>query len=446
MSGAQRTGRAHMHTHTHTHTLLLTASTLPLLPSPPLPSRSVSEACKGILIVKLLGWESSFAARIAQARGKELSEKWRVALYNAINSSAVEAGPLFASALALVTFGLTSSTPLTPGQAFTALALFQILRGPLMVLPMLTGQYAGASASLARLRDFLAAEELTEYRQFVGQQQGQGGQQGGGGAAVRLQGLRATWGPQPPAPAATGSAFTLQVGALAAPVGGITAVVGPIASGKSTLLAALLGDLHVQAGSVQVALSAEGGQAGEAGSSSSSSSSKGAAAAAAPPAIAYAAQQPFILNASLRDNILFGAALDAGRYALAVECCALAADFERLPAGDATEIGERGVNLSGGQVRARRGPVCARSALCTSTHTLSLSHTHTPPPHPTTLARRKLACPWRAPSTPTPPCCCWMTCCLLWMPVWPGCCGRGPCAAPWAGAAQQRRAASAALC
>ncbi len=398
----------------------------------------MSEACKGILIVKLLGWESSFAARIAQARGKELSEKWRVALYNAINSSAVEAGPLFASALALVTFGLTSSTPLTPGQAFTALALFQILRGPLMVLPMLTGQYAGASASLARLRDFLAAEELTEYRQFVGQQQGQGGQQGGGGAAVRLQGLRATWGPQPPAPAATGSAFTLQVGALAAPVGGITAVVGPIASGKSTLLAALLGDLHVQAGSVQVALSVEGGQAEEAGGSSSKS------AAAPPPAIAYAAQQPFILNASLRDNILFGAALDASRYALAVECCALAADFERLPAGDATEIGERGVNLSGGQVRMQspRGP-SVRAQRPLHLHTRSLSHTH-PPPH--LPARRKLACPWRAPSTPTPPYCCWMTCCLLWMPVWPGCCGRGRCVAHWAGAAQQRRAASAALC
>lgn len=65
--------------------------------------------------------------------------------------------------------------------------------------------------------------------------------------------------------------------------------------------------------------------------------------------LAYVPQIPFILNASLRDNILFGAPFDAARYDAVLEACCLLPDLAVLPAGDATEIGERGINLSGGQ-------------------------------------------------------------------------------------------------
>lgn len=65
--------------------------------------------------------------------------------------------------------------------------------------------------------------------------------------------------------------------------------------------------------------------------------------------LAYVPQIPFILNASLRENILFGAPFDADRYRRVLEACCLLPDLAILPAGDATEIGERGINLSGGQ-------------------------------------------------------------------------------------------------
>ena len=65
--------------------------------------------------------------------------------------------------------------------------------------------------------------------------------------------------------------------------------------------------------------------------------------------LAYVPQIPFILNASLRDNILCGAPFDAARYDAVLEACCLLPDLAVLPAGDATEIGERGINLSGGQ-------------------------------------------------------------------------------------------------
>ncbi|VDN33674.1 unnamed protein product [Gongylonema pulchrum] len=65
--------------------------------------------------------------------------------------------------------------------------------------------------------------------------------------------------------------------------------------------------------------------------------------------VAYVPQQPWIQNLSLMDNILFGAPLDSERYAAVLEACALVPDLATLPAGDQTEIGEKGINLSGGQ-------------------------------------------------------------------------------------------------
>jgi ATP-binding cassette subfamily C (CFTR/MRP) protein 1 len=63
----------------------------------------------------------------------------------------------------------------------------------------------------------------------------------------------------------------------------------------------------------------------------------------------YVPQQPWIQNANVRDNILFGKPMDPRRYAATIKACALEADFDKFPDGDETEIGERGVNLSGGQ-------------------------------------------------------------------------------------------------
>ena len=65
--------------------------------------------------------------------------------------------------------------------------------------------------------------------------------------------------------------------------------------------------------------------------------------------IAYIPQQPFLLNATLRDNILFGKVYDEELYNSTIKICQLLPDIEMLPGGDQTEIGERGINLSGGQ-------------------------------------------------------------------------------------------------
>ena len=65
--------------------------------------------------------------------------------------------------------------------------------------------------------------------------------------------------------------------------------------------------------------------------------------------IAYVAQQPWLLNSSIRENILFGESFRPRRYDFVLEACALKPDIDLMPAGDLTIIGERGLNLSGGQ-------------------------------------------------------------------------------------------------
>jgi len=104
------------------------------------------------------------------------------------------------------------------------------------------------------------------------------------------------------------------------PEGALVAVVGQVGSGKSSVLSAILGEMEKLTGVVQ---------------------RKGS--------VAYVAQQAWIQNCILQENILFGSIMQKQFYQQVLEACALLPDLEQLPNGDQTEIGERGVNISGGQ-------------------------------------------------------------------------------------------------
>ena len=107
-----------------------------------------------------------------------------------------------------------------------------------------------------------------------------------------------------------------------------TGIIGPVASGKTTLIRSIVGSVKSSSGQVNLWKGGTG----------------------------YASQTAFILNSTVKDNILFGEDFDQERYDKCVWCCNLKKDFEQFPAGDMSELGERGVTLSGGQ-KARVG-VC----------------------------------------------------------------------------------------
>lgn len=126
------------------------------------------------------------------------------------------------------------------------------------------------------------------------------------------------------------------------PKGKLTLVVGRNGSGKSSLLSALLHEMFKLEGGTLVW-------------------DKYAT-------IAYLPQSPWLLNATIRENILFGESYRPRRYQKVLEACSLLPDLDLLPGKDQTEIGERGINLSGGQ----RQRICLARALYSSANVVLL--------------------------------------------------------------------------
>ncbi|KAK2941716.1 Multidrug resistance-associated protein [Blattamonas nauphoetae] len=121
-------------------------------------------------------------------------------------------------------------------------------------------------------------------------------------------------------PSGNGSATTLSDINISLKVGSLTMIVGGVGSGKSSIGAAIIGDIERLSGNVKIRGS-----------------------------IAYCPQVPWINNDTVRGNIVFGSPFDEQKYLETVRVCALEPDFKTLSAGDQTAIGEKGVNLSGGQ-------------------------------------------------------------------------------------------------
>ncbi|XP_019895246.1 ATP-binding cassette sub-family C member Sur isoform X2 [Musca domestica] len=133
--------------------------------------------------------------------------------------------------------------------------------------------------------------------------------------AVSVKNCKFSWNPQ-------GTNAMLYIRDFVVPRGRLTMIVGKNGSGKSSLLSALLMEMPLISGDMIWNKSST---------------------------IAFVPQQPWLLNASIRENILFGESFRPKRYDFVLDACALKPDIDLMPAGDLTVIGERGINLSGGQ-------------------------------------------------------------------------------------------------
>uniref|UniRef100_A0AAQ4P7R6 Multidrug resistance-associated protein 1 n=1 Tax=Gasterosteus aculeatus aculeatus TaxID=481459 RepID=A0AAQ4P7R6_GASAC len=270
----------------------------------------MNEMLNGIKVLKLYAWELAFKDKVSKIRESELQVLKKAAYLGAVSTFTWICAPFL---VALSTFAvyvlIDEHNVLDAQKAFVSLALFNILRFPLNMLPMVISSMVQASVSLKRLRVFLSHAELQED------------------GVDHKAAILSVNGSEP-------RCFSICVCRLnvCIPEGSLVAVVGHVGSGKSSLLSALLGEMDKLEGSV-------------AGS------------------VAYVPQQAWIQNATLRENIMFGQESREAWYQRVVEACALQPDLEILPAGDETEIGEKGVNLSGGQkqrVSLARAVYCER--------------------------------------------------------------------------------------
>uniref|UniRef100_A0A7N5JPI8 Multidrug resistance-associated protein 1 n=1 Tax=Ailuropoda melanoleuca TaxID=9646 RepID=A0A7N5JPI8_AILME len=282
----------------------------------------MNEILNGIKVLKLYAWELAFKDKVLAIRQEELKVLKKSAYLAAVGTFTWVCTPFL---VALSTFAVyvtvNKNNILDAQKAFVSLALFNILRFPLNILPVVISSIVQASVSLKRLRIFLSHEELEpdsiERRPI---------KDGGGANSISVKNATFTWARSEP-PTLSGITFSI-------PEGSLVAVVGQVGCGKSSLLSALLAEMDKVEGHVAV---------------------KGS--------VAYVPQQAWIQNDSLRENILFGRQLQERYYNAVIEACALLPDLEILPSGDRTEIGEKGVNLSGGQ---KQRVSLARAVYCDS--------------------------------------------------------------------------------
>uniref|UniRef100_A0A6M2DRX2 ABC-type glutathione-S-conjugate transporter n=1 Tax=Xenopsylla cheopis TaxID=163159 RepID=A0A6M2DRX2_XENCH len=262
----------------------------------------MNEVLSGIKVLKLYAWEPSFEAQVLKIRDKEIKVLKEAAYLNAGTSFIWSCAPFLVTLVTFTTYVLTDENNILKAKkAFTSLALFNILKMPIAMLPMIIANTVQASVSVKRINKFMNCEELDPSNITHEKMED----------PLLIENGTFAWDEGEP---------TLKDINLKVKNGNLQAVVGTVGSGKSSLLSAFLGEMEKISGRINTFGT-----------------------------IAYVPQQAWIQNATLQDNILFGKPMDKAFYAKVVEACALKPDFEMLPGGDQTEIGEKGINLSGGQ-------------------------------------------------------------------------------------------------
>jgi ATP-binding cassette subfamily C (CFTR/MRP) protein 1 len=342
--------------------------------------KMMNEILTGIRIIKFYAWERPFGSEVGGLRGKELAALTKLAYTSAIGFSLIlMSAPIIQPILVFLTYVAIQNKPLDAATAFTTVALFNIMRFPFAFLPMGLLQYIQSRISLRRLERYLDLPELTDYVELTPPAGTDADSPSSKEGSVTIQKGTFTWVDPDAAPirpiqdepkkkepkqprrssskkklgevdadmktslhsemrssmhsaltesSNKGPAITLQDINCTIEAGSLVAVVGAVGTGKSSFLSAILGEMEPLHNSKVHVPRPAGDKDGY---------------------ISYCAQTPWVVNATLRDNVLFGRDYVEERYNEVVEACALLDDLVVLPAGDMTEIGERGINLSGGQ-------------------------------------------------------------------------------------------------
>ncbi|XP_055612034.1 probable multidrug resistance-associated protein lethal(2)03659 [Uranotaenia lowii] len=314
--------------------------------------RLMNEIIQGIQVIKMYTWEKPFAKLVALSRKKEIKIIRYVSYIRGTLLSFIMFTTRVSIFISLVAYALLGNY-VTAEKAFTITAYYNILRATMTIFfPQGIAQFAEALVSIGRIQKFLLYEEVESMlgvsmsdpekeegsyldsslgeldngdmkkdkledkmkhsesdglkeRDSTGMQLSEAG--------VIVDSATARWDSK-------STEYTLEGVNLHVQPGTLVAVIGPVGSGKSSLIHAILNELPLEGGTIKV-----NGQ------------------------ISYASQEPWLFSGTVRQNILFGLPMEKERYKRVVKTCALERDFQLFANGDKTIVGERGVSLSGGQ-------------------------------------------------------------------------------------------------
>ncbi|XP_072320134.1 multidrug resistance-associated protein 1-like [Eucyclogobius newberryi] len=266
----------------------------------------MTEIVSGMKILKFYAWEEVFQRRVGALRDGELAALKKSQILYCVSLASFASSSFLVMLTVFGVYVLTDDRNILDAQKiFVSAALINILKTPLSQLPFAISTAAQAVVSLKRLTNFLQQDEVKEDSVLRLDYSADA-------PAIEVHAGYFSW-------SKDSTPFLSSIN-LMVERGALVAIVGPVGSGKSSLLAAILGEMERRSGSV---------------------STRGS--------VAFVPQQAWTLNASLKENILFGAPRSESWYHRVLEACALLPDLELLPAGDSSEIGEKGLNLSGGQ-------------------------------------------------------------------------------------------------
>ncbi|XP_014237759.1 multidrug resistance-associated protein 4-like isoform X1 [Trichogramma pretiosum] len=268
----------------------------------------MAEIIGGIRVIKMYTWERPFERLVSAARKHEVGVLLVSSYLKGVNLASfvfTERTTLYVTILAYV---LQGNNHVTADKVFTMAQYFNILQLTMAIFfPRAVQCAAEAKVSVSRIEDFLLLDEV-EPRPAVDDDTNNCSE------GILIKDVNATW-------SSRSIVNALHEVSLAVPRGRLYAVVGPVGSGKSSLLKLVLGELRASRGRCQTQSRL----------------------------VSYASQEPWLFGGSVRANILFGEAYDEARYREVLRCCALVKDLDQLPHGDRTLLGDRGAGLSGGQ-------------------------------------------------------------------------------------------------
>ena len=330
-----------------------------------------NEILSGIRIIKYYAWEVPFTKKIYDIRKLELGFLFQMNMALVLIVMLITAIPFVMPIIIFYTYTKIGNQQLDISTAFTTLALLGLVTTPVMMIPGFIQRFFQAMVSGNRILKFLVSDDLIEYVQLIpsADEHGDmitldhasfawltediatdsnaldaqakveaivvGERKGSEGAekSVELVAIKSVYA----AVATTEEDVVKETAPGQSPVnrglvtlidmdlhvkkGELIAIVGGVGSGKTSLLSAILGEIQLKQGAV-----IRGSER-----------------------MAYHAQQAWILNATVKDNILLGLPYDEAQLNRAIDAACLTADIAILPAGLETEIGEKGINLSGGQ-------------------------------------------------------------------------------------------------
>ncbi|KAG1747121.1 ABC protein [Suillus paluster] len=301
------------------------------------------EVLSAMRVVKYFCYEIPFLQRIFELRKQELRSTRRILHSGSMHLALAMSLPVLAATLAFVTYTLITKD-FNVAVIFSSLSLFQLLKKPMMYMPQALSSIPDASSAIQRLTHIFHAELISEDALVIDKDQEPAllvkdatfewesfgndsdeafsSKKGGGDSSGKDKSAKEDKAKEKEkeTPGKDASLFRVKNVTMTIPRGQLVAVVGPVGSGKSSLLQGLIGEMRKVSGHVSF-----GGRVG------------------------YCPQTAWIQNATLRDNITFGQPFEEDRYWRIVETACLLPDLQLLPDGDLTEIGEKGINLSGGQ-------------------------------------------------------------------------------------------------